>query len=248
MQVTPLLLKAKPLAPQGVSAAAPNPTGETPPAVNLSQDSIDRFTSEAAQNTPVGNRAILAVAGHDPITVEGQKAAFLPTALSDSKQVVTAVARELSMAAQAGPNLAITAASLALKPLVLQGVPSDVGAYVNQWYTPAVRALSAAYSVQAFVRGWQEGHSANPEENLPKTPLDGVNQVVEAAHVLTATAGFAGSVASAVDPALGNLGSIGMAVAVAGDVAEFSVNEMRYILLRDKVTPGQIDQDSNNPL
>lgn len=212
----------------------------------VAQDLVDRFTAATAASLPVGNRAYLEFAGHDKITVEGQKPSLMPRFLQATHQAVTAGAREASVAVKSSPNGALSAAALAIRPLILNGVPGDVAGYVNDWYQPAIRALEIGFSARAFIQGWKAAHPAagQPKSAYPHTSMDGLNTTVEGIHVLTSAAGMAGSVAATLSPALGHLGALGQTIAFTGDVAEFAINGMRYLLLRDKLTPAQVDQNS----
>jgi hypothetical protein len=224
-----------PQTPGASEPADPGPTGLAP-TVEIPQSAIDRFTTAAAQTLNQGNQAVVELPGQAPIVVEGTKPLAAPLWANNVQRFVTSGAQEVSFAAKASPDLSIEALGQVAKPFALMGTPTEVAGYVNKWYDPTIRAVSVAVSVNSFVKDWQSSHSATAHDQLPKTPIDGLNTFVEGAHIVTSSLGLAGTVASAVNPALGRLGAIGMAVAVTGDLADFAVNGMHYILLRDKLS------------
>ncbi len=153
---------------------------------------------------------------------------------SNVKEFLTAAGQEVSIAVNAGPNLTLSLATEAVKPVVLQGVPTDVLGHVNQWYTPAVRGVSIAISLKNFIDRW----NSNQNTVMAGKKLDTwakVGIVTDGLHVLTSSAGLIGAVGGALFPSFQTAAAVAKGVAIAGDIGSFAVNGLEYMNKRAEI-------------
>ena len=188
--------------------------GQKPVAPAISQELQDLWAGSLHKD----QKLRIEINGSDSIVLQGTND---KSWIDDAKNFAKKAVDQIRIGAQSGPCLALTVAGEAIKPLACLGLSDEQTSAVNSVYTPAVRGLCMVVSGIEMVESWK-----HHQKSLDKADL--IDMGISGLHVLTSAAGLAGAVARTLSPSLQQLGTIGLGLAVAGDLITFGRNRMQY--------------------
>jgi hypothetical protein len=176
---------------------------------------------------PEGRSLIVDLGDGHRYVVEGTKVSPAKKGFSALQQFLTAGVQEVQAAIQAGPSLALTAATEVVKPMVMNNAPYEVAANIDQWYQPGLMGVSVGLSLIKFARTY-DAHMMRQTKGQPDSMIQTVGLWANGIHVATTAAGLAGVVGAALVPSLQGIGATAQGVALAGNVVAFGINWLEY--------------------
>ena len=172
---------------------------------------------------------------NDEFTLQGKEPGPGNESFMDgAKKFFLGAAREVTIAAQSGPCLALSLAGEMCKPLVLLGVSPELTATVDSFYTPAMRGLCIGLSGIQFIEGWKHLNKKKAD-NKPIATADFINMGVTGLHMLPSAVAVAGAVAVALVPSMKHMGYVGLGIGYAGDALAFGANRLQYVADRARI-------------
>lgn len=215
--------------------------------VSLGERVTEKLKPHMISQLGTGDKVVFQLADGRKVVLENnEQGPKTANWFTNIKEFLTAAGQEVSIAVNAGPNLTLSLATEAVKPVVLTGVPTDVLGHVDQWYAPAVRGVSIAISLKNFWDRWQANqNTVAAGEKLGA--WDKVGIVADGLHVLTSSAGLIGAVGGALFPSFAGAAAVARGVALAGDIGSFAVNGIEYVNKRAEVQIMPIPGNPGNP-
>ena len=215
----------------------PNPQlpRSTKPAGKSPQDNqhVAEWLETNKAQIPEGRNLIVDTGDGHRYVVGGTKISPANQSFSAIQQFLTAGVQEVQAAIQAGPSLALTAATEVVKPMVMNNAPYEVAANIDQWYQPGLMGVSVGLSVIKFVKTY-DAHKTRKAKGRPDSFMQTVGLWANGAHMATTAAGLAGVVGAALVPSLRGIGTTAQGVALAGNVVAFGINWLEYFSSRSQ--------------
>ena len=210
----------------------PNPQlpRTTPPPSDTPSTADERMLAWAEHNkdqVALGTNLVVAMGNGHQYVVAGTHVGPAQKSLNGIRQFLTAGVQEVQAAIQAGPSLALTAATEVVKPLVLSSAPAEVLPNIDQWYTPGVLGASVGLSVIKFVKTYKESQTRK-DMGQSNSLMQTVGLITNGAHLATTTLGLVGVLGAALVPSMRGFASTAQGVALAGNVVAFGINWMEY--------------------
>lgn len=154
--------------------------------------------------------------------------------LTSTGRVLSTTARGLVSITNADPSFAFSEAAQAVKPVVLQNMPSGVSDELDKFFMPMLKGVSFVMNVKKWIDRRKKTEIA--KINGTYGTMDKLGMVVDGAHLATDAVGMVGALGSIVVPGSpffkGMLGASFMA-----DVGVYSFHALEYIGEQGKQQP-----------
>ncbi|MBS2037442.1 hypothetical protein JST97_20805 [bacterium] len=143
------------------------------------------------------------------------------------QQFITAGVQEVQAIINAGPGLAMSGATAAVKPMITGNLPPGVTSNIDQWYQPGLMAATVGLGLISFVKNYKQ-HQQYREMGVDAPFIKTAALVATGASIATSALGLAGAVVSVAAPQYAGFATVARGVALGGNAVAFGMNYLDY--------------------
>jgi hypothetical protein len=143
------------------------------------------------------------------------------------QQFITAGVQEVQAIINAGPGLAMSGATAAVKPMITSNLPPEVSANIDQWYQPGLMAATVGLGIVSFIKNYK-AHQQYREMGVDPPFIKTAALVATGASIATSALGLAGAVVSVAAPQYAGFATAAHGVALGGNAVAFGMNYLDY--------------------
>lgn len=164
--------------------------------------------------------------GETVATIEQDGPTFSQRLLRSTGDVLTATARGVISVSAADPSFAFSQTARAVKPIVLQDMPSGIEAEVDKVFTPMLRGVNILMDAKKWLDRRRKTELA--VQNGTYDMFDQVGTIMDGAHLVTDVAGIVGAVGAMASPGSGIFSGL-LSLSFVSDIAVYSFHALEYI-------------------
>ncbi len=172
------------------------------------------------------------VNGERKMILKGQRESLSSKVIRQTRNLMSAAGSELGALASSNPAMAFNTTMEAIRPVVMDGIPSQFHGPTQEILLPVQRGVLVLFDAYKAYERWKQNRVLGDDAGA----MDQIGMLVDGTHVATDVAGLLGSIGRYI-PALAAISAVGLTIAIAGDMAAYSFNLVEYIDKRGKGAP-----------
>lgn len=184
------------------------------------------------ENLTTDNAYSFYVNGERKMILKGQRESLSSKVIRQTRNLMSAAGSELGALASSNPAMAFNTTMEAVRPVVMDGIPSQFHGPTQEILLPVQRGVLVLFDAYKAYERWKQNRVLGEDAGA----LDQIGMLVDGAHVATSAVGLLGSIGRYI-PAVAAISAIGLTIAIAGDMAAYSFNLVEYINKRGKGAP-----------